>query len=64
LINDVLIARHGCRSPGYTEEQGIAAMASTDIDIEIHLDRGSAQFTLWTSDLSYDYVRINAEYRT
>lgn len=64
LINNVLIAERGCRAQGYTEEQGIAAMEPTDIDIEIRLDRGDARATVWTSDLSYDYVRINAEYRT
>ena len=64
LINDVLVAESGCRAASYTEEQGIAAMAPTDIHIEIRLHRGDASATVWTSDLSYDYVRINAEYRT
>ena len=64
LINGVLIAEGGCRADSYTEEQGVAAMAATDIDIEVRLQRGAASATVWTSDLSYDYVRINAEYRT
>ena len=63
-INDVLIAERGCRAVSYTEEQGAAAMAGTDIEIAIALDRGTAEATVYTSDLSYDYVRINAEYRT
>jgi glutamate N-acetyltransferase/amino-acid N-acetyltransferase len=64
LINGVLIAEGGCRAASYTEGQGVAAMAATDIDIEVRLQRGDASATVWTSDLSYDYVRINAEYRT
>lgn len=63
-INGVLIAENGCRAPGYTEEQGVAAMAGEDITIAVDLGRGSRQVTVWTTDLSHDYVRINAEYRT
>jgi glutamate N-acetyltransferase/amino-acid N-acetyltransferase len=64
LINGVLIAEQGCRAASYTEQQGVAAMAATDLTIEVRLNRGDASATVWTSDLSYDYVRINAEYRT
>ena len=64
LINGVLIAEGGCRAPDYTEEQGVAAMTPQDIEIEVRLDRGACDATVWTSDLSYDYVRINAEYRS
>ena len=63
-INGVLIVEGGCRAASYTEEQGVAAMTPTDITIAIDLQRGNAASTVWTSDLSYDYVRINAEYRT
>ncbi|MCX2982394.1 bifunctional glutamate N-acetyltransferase/amino-acid acetyltransferase ArgJ [Halieaceae bacterium IMCC14734] len=63
-INDVLIAEGGCRAASYTEQQGAAAMAAEDIEIVVELQRGDAVATVWTSDLSYDYVRINAEYRT
>ncbi len=63
-LNDVLIAEKGCRAASYTEEQGIAAMAVEDITIAIDLDRGDQLATVWTSDLSTDYVRINADYRT
>ena len=63
-INDVLIAENGGRAAGYEEAQGVAAMAPTDIHIQVLLHRGEAGATVWTSDLSYDYVRINAEYRT
>ncbi len=64
LLNDVLIAEHGERAASYTEAQGVAAMAPTDIKIEVRLGRGAALEKIWTSDFSYDYVRINAEYRT
>jgi len=63
-LNEVLIAQNGCRAPGYTEAQGVAAMAPEEIVIRIELQRGAADATVWTSDFSYDYVRINAEYRT
>ena len=48
----------------YSEAAGLAAMAGTDIDIDIRLGRGDCRETVWTSDLSHDYVRINAEYRS
>ena len=63
-LNEVLIAEQGCRAASYTEAQGAAAMAAEDITIRIELQRGPATATVWTTDLSYDYVRINAEYRT
>jgi len=63
-INDVLIAQNGCRAPSYTEAQGVAAMAGEEIEIRVNLNRGSASTTVWTTDLSHDYVTINAEYRT
>ena len=63
-LNDVLIAEQGCRAASYTEEQGIAAMAPTDIVLRVGLNRGPAQTAVYTTDFSYDYVRINAEYRT
>ncbi len=63
-INDVLIAEQGQRAASYTEESGVAAMAPEEITIAIDLGRGAAKATVWTTDFSYDYVRINAEYRT
>jgi glutamate N-acetyltransferase/amino-acid N-acetyltransferase len=63
-INGVLIAERGGRAASYTEAQGAAAMAPEEIAIAIGLGRGSAQETVWTTDLSHDYVTINAEYRT
>ncbi len=63
-INDVLIAEHGGRAASYSEQQGVAAMAPAEITIAIDLARGSVSDTVWTTDLSHDYVTINAEYRT
>jgi len=63
-LNDVLIAENGCRASGYTEDQGVAAMAPEEITIRIELGRGEAAAQVWTTDFSYDYVKINAEYRT
>jgi glutamate N-acetyltransferase/amino-acid N-acetyltransferase len=63
-INGVLIAERGGRAASYTEEQGASAMAPEEITIAIALDRGDAQTTVWTTDLSHEYVTINAEYRT
>lgn len=63
-LNGVLIAEHGARAASYTEEKGQEAMAPGDLAIDIALNRGDAEAVIWTTDLSYDYVRINAEYRT
>jgi glutamate N-acetyltransferase/amino-acid N-acetyltransferase len=63
-LNSVLIAENGARAASYTEEQGQKAMQAEDIEITIQLNRGQISETLWTTDLSYEYVRINAEYRT
>ena len=63
-INGVLIAEQGARAASYTEAQGQAAMAAGDLIIDGALNRGRADGVIWTTDLSYDYVKINAEYRT
>ena len=63
-LNDVLIAEQGCRASSYTEAQGVTAMSPEEIVIRIELHRGVAEASVWTTDFSYDYVRINAEYRT
>lgn len=63
-LNDVLIVENGGRAASYTEEQGQAVMSGTEIAIRINLGRGDYQETLWTTDLSYEYVRINADYRS
>lgn len=58
------LVENGGLAPGYTEAAGQAEMDREDITIHIELARGSASETLWTSDLSHEYVRINAEYRS
>jgi glutamate N-acetyltransferase/amino-acid N-acetyltransferase len=64
LLNSVLIADHGARANSYTEESGQIAMQTEDIEIRVCLNRGKVSETVWTSDLTHEYVRINAEYRT
>jgi glutamate N-acetyltransferase / amino-acid N-acetyltransferase len=63
-LDDVLVAKRGARSPAYREEQAIAAMKKAEFTVRAVLNRGSAYAALWTCDLSFDYVKINAEYRT
>ncbi|WP_060508540.1 bifunctional glutamate N-acetyltransferase/amino-acid acetyltransferase ArgJ [Pseudomonas sp. NBRC 111124] len=63
-LGDVCIASQGGRSPSYTEAQGSAVMAQEEITIRIELGRGQCSETIWTTDLSHEYVKINAEYRT
>lgn len=63
-LDDVCIVRDGGRAQEYTEAQGQAVMAQDEITIRVGLGRGAASTTVWTCDLSYDYVKINAEYRT
>ena len=63
-LNSVLIAENGARAASYSEEAGQAAMQPEEIEIRVALNRGQAQETVWTTDLTYEYVRINAEYRT
>lgn len=63
-LDDVCIVAHGGRSQSYTEEQGVAVMQQAEILIRIELERGGSSETIWTTDLSHEYVRINAEYRS
>lgn len=63
-IDDVRVARGGGRDARYREEQGIQAMKKPEFTVRTALNRGKAAATLWTCDLSFDYVKINAEYRT
>ncbi|MEE4895280.1 bifunctional glutamate N-acetyltransferase/amino-acid acetyltransferase ArgJ [Pseudomonas alliivorans] len=64
FLSGVCIASQGCRATTYTEEQGSAVMAEEEITIRIELGRGDCSETIWTTDLSHEYVKINAEYRT
>lgn len=63
-LDDVLVAANGGRHPAYREEDGKRVMRRSEITVRADLGRGDAQATVWTCDLSYDYVKINAEYRT
>ncbi len=63
-LDNVCIASKGGRSPSYTEDQGTKVMAQEEITIRIELGRGQCSETIWTTDLSHEYVKINAEYRT
>ena len=63
-LDDVQIVEFGGRCARYTEEAGAKVMAQSEILIRVFLGRGDAQETVLTCDFSYDYVRINAEYRT
>ncbi len=63
-LNGVCIVEQGARSASYTEEQGQAVMNEEEILVRICLGRGGASETVWTTDLSHEYVTINAEYRT
>lgn len=63
-LDDVLVARGGGRDPGYREADGRRAMKQAEITVRVVLHRGAAAATVWTCDLSHEYVTINAEYRT
>lgn len=63
-LDDLLIAEQGARVPGYREDEAAARVAQEELTIGVRLGRGAATATVWTCDLSYDYVRINADYRT
>lgn len=64
FLNDVCIVDNGGRAPAYTEEQGAAVMKQEEITIRVCLGRGQARDTVYTCDFSYDYVKINADYRS
>lgn len=63
-LGDVLVAEHGGRAASYEEAQGAAVMKEAEITVRVVLNRGSAKATVWTCDFSYDYVKINADYRS
>jgi glutamate N-acetyltransferase / amino-acid N-acetyltransferase len=63
-LGDVRVVEFGERAPSYREEDGARVMKQSEITIKVDLARGNANTTVWTCDYSYDYVKINAEYRT
>ncbi|HAD32315.1 MAG TPA: bifunctional ornithine acetyltransferase/N-acetylglutamate synthase, partial [Methylophaga sp.] len=63
-LDTVCIVDGGQPASDYTEEKGQQVMSQSEITIQVKLGRGDAAKTVWTCDFSYDYVKINAEYRT
>jgi glutamate N-acetyltransferase/amino-acid N-acetyltransferase len=63
-LDDVLVSENGGRAASYREEDGARVMKQDEIAVRIELARGAARATVWTCDFSYDYVRINADYRS
>ena len=63
-LDDVQVVRDGGRLPSYREEDGQRVMKQAEITVRVHLHRGSATSSVWTCDLSHDYVSINADYRS
>jgi glutamate N-acetyltransferase/amino-acid N-acetyltransferase len=63
-LGDVQVIERGGRAAAYREEDGARAMRPAEIELRVALGRGGAETTVWTCDFSYDYVKINAEYRT
>ena len=64
FLDDVHVVTHGGRHPAYEEAQGQRVMKQSEITVRVDLHRGTAHATVWTCDLSYDYVKINADYRS
>ena len=64
FLDDVHVATEGGRHPGYREEDGQRVMKQSEITVRVDLHRGAAHATVWTCDLSIDYVKINADYRS
>lgn len=63
-LDDVHVALKGGRHPNYREEDGQRVMKQAEITVRVVLGRGTASDTVWTCDLSHDYVTINADYRS
>jgi glutamate N-acetyltransferase/amino-acid N-acetyltransferase len=63
-LGDVMVAEKGGRAASYREEDGQRVMKESEIVVRVQLGRGSESATVWTCDFSYDYVKINADYRT
>ena len=64
FLDDVHVAVNGGRHPAYAEDQGQRVMKQAEITVRVDLHRGPASATVWTCDLSHDYVSINADYRS
>jgi len=64
FLDDVHVVREGGRHPDYREEDGQRVMRQSEITVRVDLHRGPAHATVWTCDLSHEYVSINADYRS
>ena len=64
FLDDVHVVEHGGRRPDYREEDGQRVMKQSEITVRVNLQRGAAHTTIWTCDLSHEYVSINADYRS
>ena len=63
-LDDLVVAESGRISTEYSEEKGAAVLAQEEFSVRVDLGRGEANATIWTTDLSHEYIRINAEYRS
>ena len=63
-LGDVLVAENGGRAGSYREEDGARVMKPAEITVRVDLGRGTHAAKVWTCDFSYDYVKINADYRS
>ena len=64
FINQVQFAKSGSMAKNYKESMGLKEMKNDEIILDVYIGRGESTGTIWTTDLSYDYVKINAEYRS
>jgi len=63
-LDNICIVENGQRAASYTEEKGSMVMLQDEIKLTVNLKRGEHQEVIWTTDLSHEYIKINAEYRT
>ena len=63
-LDDVLVFENGGRAGNYSEEEGTRVMGQPEITVRVVLNRGKSSITVWTCDFSYDYVKINSDYRS
>lgn len=63
-LDEVMVAKSGGRAQSYREEDGQRIMKQAEITVRVELNRGASSATVWTCDLSHDYVSINADYRS
>jgi N-acetylglutamate synthase (N-acetylornithine aminotransferase) len=63
-LDNLVVAEGGRISTEYSEEKGAAVLAQDEFSVRVNLGRGEANATIWTTDLSHEYIRINAEYRS